>query len=73
MGLLDLFGKTAGVSAPDVRKKLETDDPDRWQLIDVREPGEYVGGHLPGAVNIPLSQLASRLSEVARDKPVVTY
>jgi rhodanese-related sulfurtransferase len=27
------------------------------QLIDVREPAEYVGGHLPGAVNIPLAQL----------------
>lgn len=33
-----------------------------WQkrgarIIDVREPGEYVGGHLPGAVNIPLASL----------------
>ena len=73
MGLLDLFGKPAGVSAVDVRRKMEAGGPDRWQLIDVREPGEYSRSHLPGAVNIPLSQLANRLAEVARDKPVVTY
>lgn len=73
MGLLKFFDKAAGVSAAEVRNKLEADDPARWQMIDVREPGEYAGGHLPGAVNIPLSQLASRLSEIARDRPVVTY
>ncbi len=27
------------------------------QLIDIREPAEYAGGHLPGAVNIPLAGL----------------
>ncbi|MFI9366574.1 rhodanese-like domain-containing protein [Kitasatospora sp. NPDC053057] len=26
-------------------------------LIDVRSPGEYAGGHIPGALNIPLDQL----------------
>ena len=34
----------------------------QWQrrgakIIDVREPAEYAGGHLPGAVNIPLGDL----------------
>ena len=27
---------------------------DKWQLVDVRSPGEYLAGHIPGAVNIPL-------------------
>jgi rhodanese-related sulfurtransferase len=27
-------------------------------VIDVREPMEYVGGHIPGSVNIPLAQLS---------------
>src|SRR5262249_27188884 len=26
----------------------------RFQLLDVRKPGEYEGGHVPGAINIPL-------------------
>jgi rhodanese-related sulfurtransferase len=31
------------------------------ELIDVREDWEYVAGHVPGAVNIPLSTLADNL------------
>ena len=33
-------------------------------VVDVREPGEYAEGHVPGAVNIPLSQVPARLDEV---------
>lgn len=33
-------------------------------LIDVRETHEYAEGHVPGAVNIPLSQLGDRLHEL---------
>lgn len=40
-------------------------------LIDVREPAEYAEGHIPGAVNLPQADLASRLDEVPRDRPVV--
>lgn len=39
-------------------------------LIDVREPTEYRDGHIPGAVNIPMSQLTARLDEIDRDRPV---
>lgn len=33
-------------------------------LIDVREAGEYRAGHIPGAVNLPLSELPGRETEV---------
>ncbi len=43
-------------------------------LLDVRTPGEYGGGHLDGAVNIPVDGLEGRLAEVGpKDKPVVVY
>lgn len=42
-------------------------------IIDVREPGEYAKSHLKTAVNIPLSQLRSRLEEVPRDRPVYLH
>jgi rhodanese-related sulfurtransferase len=44
-------------------------------LVDVRETQEFEGGRLPKAVHIPLSQLDSRGSELARyaGRPVVAY
>jgi glyoxylase-like metal-dependent hydrolase (beta-lactamase superfamily II)/rhodanese-related sulfurtransferase len=41
-------------------------------LLDVREPEEYAHGHVPGATNIPQAELADRLNEVPRDRPVLT-
>ena len=42
-------------------------------LVDVRTPGEFEGGHAEGALNIPVDDLSSRMSEVPRDKVVVVY
>ena len=39
-------------------------------LVDVREPSEYVAGHVPGAVLIPMSELANRLREIDKTAPV---
>lgn len=33
-------------------------------ILDVRSPDEYVAGHVPGAVLVPLAELAGRLGEV---------
>lgn len=33
------------------------------RLVDVREPHEYVGGHVPGAVLVPLSEVPDRVTE----------
>jgi sulfur dioxygenase len=43
------------------------------QVLDVREPGEFTGplGHIPGAVLIPLGELAGRAGELAKDRPIV--
>jgi rhodanese-related sulfurtransferase len=44
------------------------------RLVDVRTPGEFAAGHLPGAINIPLQQLDDRLAELRpKDSPVVLY
>ncbi|HSW33227.1 MAG TPA: rhodanese-like domain-containing protein [Steroidobacteraceae bacterium] len=42
-------------------------------VLDVRSPEEYASGHVPGAVNIPYDQMASRIAEVPKDKDVVLY
>lgn len=43
-------------------------------LIDVRTPGEYDKGHIPGAINVPIGELASKIREmkVAKDRTIVT-
>lgn len=40
-------------------------------MLDVREPGEWTAGHIPGATLIPLGQLAARVGELPRDQPIV--
>ncbi len=40
-------------------------------MLDVREQAEWNELHMPGATLIPLGQLASRLNELPKDKPVV--
>ena len=43
--------------------------PDAF-LLDVREPGEFKGGSITGATNIPLSQLRGRLGDLPRNRPI---
>jgi rhodanese-related sulfurtransferase len=44
-------------------------------VLDVRTPAEYAEGHVPGAINIPHTELAARIAELsgAREKDVVVY
>jgi rhodanese-related sulfurtransferase/DNA-binding MarR family transcriptional regulator len=42
-------------------------------VIDVRPAPEYAGGHLPGAVHIPVDQLADRLLEIPADSEIIAY
>lgn len=42
-------------------------------VLDVRPPEEFAAGHLPGAVNIPISELAKRLAELPKRREVVAY
>jgi len=42
-------------------------------LLDVRPPDEYAAGHLPGAISLPLEDLADRLAELPRDRTIVAY
>ena len=42
-------------------------------VLDVRPPEEYAAGHLPGAVNIPLSELERQLEQLPEGREVVAY
>ena len=51
------------------------DDADAPLVLDVRTPGEYQRGHVPGAVNIPYQQVGARLGELGEinGRDVVVY
>ncbi len=41
-------------------------------VIDVRTPGEFAGGSVPGALNIPLNEIVERFDEIASMKqPII--
>ena len=40
-------------------------------VLDVREPAEFAGGHLPNSKNIPLGDLDKRVAELPAGKPVL--
>ncbi|WP_412542967.1 metalloregulator ArsR/SmtB family transcription factor [Longispora sp. K20-0274] len=42
-------------------------------VLDVRPAVEYAAGHIPGAVNIPVEELADRLAELPADAEIVAY
>ena len=41
-------------------------------IIDVRSPGEFASGHIKGAVNIPLNNIANGISKYKKDATIIT-
>ena len=49
---------------------IDGDDPPL--VVDVRNAGEFESGHIPGSIHIPYAELARRVGELPRDRPVAT-
>jgi sulfur-carrier protein adenylyltransferase/sulfurtransferase len=73
MSILDYFKPVSTWPAEKVRQFLKENDPDQYNLVDVRIPKEYETGHLPGAWLIPVGELADRLSELDPRKTTIAY
>lgn len=64
---------TAGIRLVGREELLHAASEGRALVLDVRPTEEYAAGHVPGAVSIPLDQLADRLAEIPPDTEVVAY
>ena len=64
-----MAGRFRQVQVSEVRDLVESGA----YFVDVREENEFANGHIKGAVNIPLSQLRERMSEIPKDKPVYVH
>ncbi len=63
-------------------KSIDTDEAEAMMnahpgeeltILDVRQPGEYLKEHIPGAVLIPLPKLKDQLDHIDSEKPVLVY
>jgi len=70
MGLPVTSGDIQDIQPVELNDLLINGNGSRPVVVDVREPWEYQQGHVPGAVLMPLGQLATRLGELNPEKPV---
>lgn len=65
------FGKTKRhheISAPELAAMLQAGEA---LVVDVREPDEFAQGHIPGAINLPLSSFQAASLPDAKGKRLV--
>ena len=67
------FQKVKSISPDEVREVIKNKSADEYCLLDVRQPGEYEQGHLPGAKLIPLGELQSNLDKIKPDRMTIVY
>jgi len=65
MGFFSGFFKSTGIEA--LQEKIQNGA----MLLDVRTQEEYIMGHIPGSVNIPLSELPAEVKRFNSATPVV--
>jgi rhodanese-related sulfurtransferase len=85
--VLAFLGTLAALLFSEIRRQLsgmtsvgplqatQLSNRDNAVFLDIREDGEYKGGHIPDAVHIPYRQLTERVNELSRFKqaPIIAY
>lgn len=73
MGWKELFTPAPSMDAEEAKAFMNKRSQGSFTLLDVRQPGEYETGHIPGSRLIPLPQLQDRLAELDPAKPTIVY
>jgi hydroxyacylglutathione hydrolase len=72
----DLVERTERITAPALAEWLAGKRPDAGVppiVVDVRSEGEHAGGHIADSLNIPLTHLDERISEIPAGRPVAVH
>jgi rhodanese-related sulfurtransferase len=64
LGLVGAYIAWRAYSSFSARRQIPSLLAQGAQVVDVRGPGEYAGGHAPGSLNIPLPELDQRAGEL---------
>lgn len=69
----DHFGNRAGAEPVPMDELLKRARSRQVVILDTRPASEYIAGHIPGALSIPVDDLQRRLKELTKGKDYVAY
>jgi DNA-binding transcriptional ArsR family regulator/rhodanese-related sulfurtransferase len=67
------FGNRADAEPVPLEELLERARSKQVVILDTRPASEYIAGHIPGAISIPVDDLQRRLKELTKSKDYVAY
>ena len=67
------FTPAKSIHATEAKTFMAEKAQEEFNLVDVRQPGEYEARHIPGARLIPIAELDHRLDEIDQSKPTLFY
>jgi len=70
--IFKLFGILGRLGIKQLSPK-ELDLKKGMMILDVRTNKEYEGGHIPGAIHVPLSDIGDKIKKLKKDKELVVY
>jgi rhodanese-related sulfurtransferase len=73
MGIMNIFSQVNNINAEQLQAFIDSNKEGDFTLLDVRQPGEYENGRIPGSKLVPLPDLNDRLSELDTQKAVIAY
>lgn len=69
----NVFSEINSISVDEVKAYIEDKTSSAYQIVDVRQPQEFMKKHLPGAISAPLDQLINGDTDLALDLPTLVY
>ena len=73
ISLKKLFTPVKSMNSEEVKRFMTEHEEGAYTLLDVRQPAEYEGEHIPGARLIPLPGLKDGRNQLDARKPVIVY
>ncbi len=68
-----VFSEIQSINTAVAKNYIDSADTGSYQLVDVRQPDEYMKQHLPGALLIPLKELIADKAVLDKEKPILVY
>jgi phage shock protein E len=70
--IIKLFGFLGRLGIKQITPK-DLDQKKGMVILDVRTNKEYEGGHIPGSIHVPLSDIGDKIKKLKKDKELVVY